>query len=60
MGWFANDQSGAFFDPSLGAGLRWDVSDSVMLKAIAHATWWYSSDHSDAGAGVSLAVGYKF
>jgi hypothetical protein len=60
VGWFANAQSGAYFDPNIGAGLRWDVSDHVLIKAMARATWWYSSEHRDLGVGILLAIGYKF
>lgn len=60
LGW---DSGGdVMFTGGLGAGLRWDATDNIHVKAAYRATWLTDSDVSGSafGHGFTLAVGYKF
>lgn len=56
------DFSETDFSYNLGGGLRWDVSDHFVVKALYKATWTklkYTDDNIMLD-GVSLSVGYVF
>lgn len=56
------DFSETDFSYNLGGGLRWDVSDHFLIKAIYKATWTKLQDTDDNIMlnGVNLSIGYVF
>jgi hypothetical protein len=52
----------ADFSYNLGGGLRWDINDHFLIKAIYRATWITMEDTDDAVLldGISFSVGYIF
>lgn len=47
---------------NLGAGVRWDIKDNIMLKALYKATWTEidDADNDQRFDGVSFSVAYMF
>jgi hypothetical protein len=60
LGLFATEDSSGTFDPNIGAGVRWDASDHLFLKAMVRGWAWDVTDRTEGAVSVSLAVGYKF
>jgi opacity protein-like surface antigen len=54
-----NDTS---FSANLGAGVRWDIRDNILLKAIYRSTWteFNDTDEDLRYEGVSVSVAYMF
>jgi len=54
-----NDTS---FSYNLGAGVRWDVKDNLMLKVIYRSTWteFRDADEDQRYEGVSVSFAYMF
>lgn len=48
------------FSYNLGAGVRWDVMDNLLLKVIYRSTWTEFDDNDQRLDGVSLSVAYMF
>jgi len=50
------------FSYNLGAGVRWDVKDNLLLKVIYRATWTevHNADNDQRFDGVSVSVAYMF
>ena len=50
------------FSYNLGAGVRWDVKDNLLLKVIYRTTWTElnNADNDQKFDGVSLSVAYMF
>lgn len=50
------------FSGNLGAGVRWDIRDNILLKAIYKSTWTTinHSDNDQRFDGVSFSVAYMF
>ena len=48
------------FSYNLGAGVRWDVMDNLLLKVIYRSTWTEFDDNDQRLEGVSLSVAYMF
>ena len=50
------------FSYNLGAGVRWDVKDNILLKLIYRSTWTELDDAEDDQRldGVSFSVAYMF
>lgn len=59
LGW---EESDLMFTGGLGAGVRWDATDRIFVKAAYHATWITDTDMNGSwfGHGFTLAVGVKF
>jgi len=53
-------QHESYFSYNLGAGLRWDIIDNLLLKAIYRYTWSEFADNDQNFDGVSLSVAYMF
>jgi len=47
---------------NLGAGIRWDVEDNLLLKVIYRSTWteMHNADNDQRFEGISLSVAYMF
>ena len=47
---------------NLGAGIRWDVKDNLLLKVIYRSTWTevHNADNDQRFDGISLSVAYMF
>ena len=50
------------FSCNLGAGVRWDIRDNILLKAIYRSTWteFNDTDEDLRYEGVSVSVAYMF
>ncbi|MFC1792350.1 porin family protein [Planctomycetota bacterium] len=48
------------FSYNLGAGVRWDVLDNLLLKVIYRSTWSEFDDNDQRYDGVSLSFAYMF
>ena len=50
------------FSSNLGAGVRWDIKDNLLLKLIYRSTWTevHNADNDQRYDGVSLSVAYMF
>ena len=48
------------FSYNLGAGVRWDVMDNLLLKVIYRSTWTEFDDNDQRYDGVSLSFAYMF
>jgi opacity protein-like surface antigen len=50
------------FSSNLGAGVRWDIKDNLLLKLIYRSTWTevHKADNDQRYDGVSLSVAYMF
>ena len=50
------------FSYNLGAGVRWDVKDNLMLKVIYRSTWteFRDADEDQRYDGISFSVAYMF
>ncbi len=48
------------FSYNLGAGVRWDVMDNLLLKVIYRSTWTEFDDNDQRYDGVSVSVAYMF
>lgn len=47
---------------NLGAGIRWDVEDNLLLKVIYRSTWteMHDADNDQRFDGISVSVAYMF
>jgi hypothetical protein len=61
IGYFDNLSTWTYV-PELGAGIRWDITDHVFMKALARASWWFDSDFNtiELGGIFTLAIGASF
>jgi opacity protein-like surface antigen len=50
------------FSYNLGAGIRWDIKDDLLLKVIYRSTWTevHNADNDQRFDGVSLSVACMF
>lgn len=61
VGYFDNISTWTYV-PEIGAGIRWDITDHVFLKALAKGSWWFDSEFNtiEFGGIFSLAIGASF
>jgi len=58
----AGDVHESNFSYNLGAGVRWDVKDNLLLKLIYRSTWTevHNADNDQRFDGLSVSVAYMF